>query len=198
MKKNKEKTLSKFWRFLVIIYFFVTIPILFSVCIWLFELSWTYLKYYRKYNDLDCFHYCTISDNYCKRICHIAWLEDWLENPDLSNKYVSKNLEDTRKIISKFQSKVSEKETYVKLNDYKEYYYNWDNDNIEKFAKDYWYWKWQYNYILGILYICLALLVYIILTDVLRWSVYYIDIWEFKLYIFSKIKSLFKMRDTKL
>lgn len=195
MKKNNEKIQSKFWRFLVIIYFFVTIPFLFSVCIWLFKLSWTYLEYNRKYNDLDCIHFCSNTDTFCKKLCLIAWLENWLQQNNASNKYVGISIPETEKIYEDFLSKRSIKNMTIVGDKYKVFYYG--DQEIEEFAKAYWYWNWHYDYIFGILYVCLALFIYIILTDVLRWAVYYIDIWEFKLYIFSKIKFLFKRMHSK-
>ena len=43
----------------------------------------------------------------------------------------------------------------------------------------------------SILWAILIPLIYIILTDILRWAVYYIDSWKYQLAIRNKIKSLF-------
>lgn len=181
---------SKIWRLVVVLWFFISIPSVVALIYWLYNSDWFVRTHYDyEIEKLDSSK-CEWKDYYEKEAClkavELAWLLKryyWYEETN----YID--------IIEKTYPNMDENE---EINDYL-YDRSYIMSDISDFSRWNWFYKKWYQiswkHIFKFLsYSILVLVTYIILTDIFRWAVYYIDNWKYELWIWNKMKSKFQKK----
>lgn len=143
-----------------------------------YELDYVDDSYCSDRSDLD-------SIKKCKRANEVASLIKWyarLNGDDWSD------LESWEEILEEYFAINPNDDIYYRIADYT---LDWAWD-IKTLAEDVGLGIYKTDYSKSVLWTIIAIISYIILTDILRWACYYIVSWNYELYLFSKLKSLVK------
>lgn len=173
------------------IYFFVTFPFVLFLSYITWDATVEKEFHYKLWEMPSADVYCKEKgDQICIRSNEIASL---IKGYAELNWYNRDNLNSPKDILTAFLDSNPDSVDYLseEFINYSHSENHYRYENIENFAKRNNFWERRYNYNKGILYIIYIIIWYILVTDLLRWAAYYIDSWKYKLYILSKIKSIF-------
>lgn len=176
---------SKLWRFIIVFYFLITIPLILFFCFAVLQAPESKIFHYELESAYitDCI---LAEDEKEMDVCN-KWLElaklikwnAWQNGVDISNLNDGKTILDS--YIKWFPDKSEALYNYTHTDRYSDI---WDFAEKEGL----WEYVYEHDYKRWMLYVILLLLVYVVLTDLFRWMAYYIYTWKFQSLIWNKIK----------
>lgn len=129
--------------------------------------------------------YSEQQDKVCVKALELAKLSKWILIKEWEN--IDKGYVDSKDVLERFMNKYSRR-----WNAMYDYTHTDIYKNIWDFAEKEQIWITKYNYTEWICYAILIILWYIILTDILRGAMHYIDSWKFPLLTLDILKKLIK------